>query len=185
MGETGTRGLTYEDVLRTRPETNRFEELIDGELVVSAAPSVDHQRASGAIFFALTLWARDRGAEAFSGPFDVYVEPTTVVQPDVLVLGPDQPKDIERPLKFPPVLCVEVLSPSNRAHDLVRKRAIYERFGVPELWFVDLDSQHVEQVVLGPDGSYGRSAMHAPGDTITSQVLDGFTLATHEALGRR
>ncbi|HEX9767424.1 MAG TPA: Uma2 family endonuclease [Nitriliruptorales bacterium] len=185
MGETGTRGLTYDDVVRTRPETNRFEELIDGELVVSPGPTIGHQRAVGAIFLHLAMWARANGAEAFTGPFDVYVEATTVVQPDVLVLGPDQPKDIERPLRYPPLLCVEVLSPSNRAHDLVKKRAIYERFGVRELWFVDLDSGRVEQVVLGPDGTYGRSTMHAAGDAITSAVLDGLTVPAAEALGQR
>jgi Uma2 family endonuclease len=185
MGETGTRGLTYDDVVRTRPETNRFEELIDGELVVSPGPTIGHQRAVRALIVALDTWARAHGAEAFTGPFDVFVEPTTVVQPDVLVLGPDQPKDIERPLRYPPMLCVEVLSPSNRAHDLVRKRAIYERFGVPVLWFVDLDGQLVEQVVLGSDGAYGRSAIHTPGDTIVCGVLPGLTIATHEALGQR
>ena len=43
----------------------------------------------------------------------------------------------DRYLADPPVLAVEVLSPSTRRTDLVRKRAAYERAGLPHYWLVD------------------------------------------------
>ncbi|HEX9889508.1 MAG TPA: Uma2 family endonuclease [Nitriliruptorales bacterium] len=183
MGQTGSRRLTYDDVLRERPETNTFEELIDGELVVSPAPSFEHQVAVNFLHLRLGNWGLANDALAITGPFDLLVEPTTVVQPDVFLVGPDQPQTLARPLTYPPVLCVEVLSPSNRRHDLVRKRAIYERFGVRELWFVDLDAPTIEQVVLGDDGHYGPSRLHTPGDTLASATIVGLTVDVDEIVG--
>ena len=50
-----------------------------------------------------------------------------------------------------PDLVVEVSSPSTRRTDVVRKRALYERFAVPEYWFVDLDADRIEVYLLEGD----------------------------------
>lgn len=39
-------------------------------------------------------------------------------------------------LRRPPLLIVEVISPSNSPVDLERKRIQYQKFGVPEVWFI-------------------------------------------------
>jgi Uma2 family endonuclease len=51
----------------------------------------------------------------------------------------------------PPDLLIEVLSPSNRGHDLLTKRALYARAGVREYWLVDPDARTVEIVSLDRD----------------------------------
>ena len=43
----------------------------------------------------------------------------------------------------PPDLLVEVLSPSNRDHDMVFKQMIYRKYGVKEYWIVDPDKEEV------------------------------------------
>jgi Uma2 family endonuclease len=40
-----------------------------------------------------------------------------------------------------PDLLVEVLSPGNTDYDKVRKKNLYEKFGVKEYWIVDPDTQ--------------------------------------------
>lgn len=45
----------------------------------------------------------------------------------------------ERDLPRPPLLAVEVLSPSTRVVDLTLKRARYEAAGCPSYWVVDPD----------------------------------------------
>ena len=65
-----------------------------------------------------------------------------------------------------PDLVVEVLSPSNREHDLVKKKNLYEKFGVKEYWIVDpqtkatigytLDSGKYETMTTQP------GSMHSP-----------------------
>jgi Uma2 family endonuclease len=59
-------------------------------------------------------------------------------------------------LQHPPMLCVEVLSPSNRRHDLVRKRVAYERAAVASYWIIDLvdDDQPALRALDLVDGTY-------------------------------
>ena len=183
MGETGERRLTYDDLLG-RPETSRFEELIDGELVVSPSPTWVHQRVVRELTYELVTWSREHGGEVGVGPVDVLVDLNTVVQPDLFAYAPGAvPEMLERPLRDPPGLVVEILSPGNRAHDLVRKRAIYERFGVRELGFVDVEAGAVEQVVASEQGTFGASRMHERGGEFVSDVLPGLRLAVTAIVG--
>ena len=70
-----------------------------------------------------------------------------LVQPDLLVLLPDsQARLVRRGIEGPPDLLIEVLSPSNRAHDQVRKRQLYARGGVREYWIVDPEQRVIEVV---------------------------------------
>lgn len=183
MGETGQRRLTYDDLL-ARPETMLREELIDGELVLSPSPSWSHQRVVRELVLELGQWSREHGGEVGVGPVDVLVDRHTVVQPDVFAYAPGAvPEVLERPLRLPPSLAVEVLSPSNRSHDLVRKRAIYERFGVRELWFVDVGPGIVEQVVATEPGTFGPSRMYDRASQLVSQTLPGLCLEVVAIVG--
>src|SRR5262249_40441442 len=53
-----------------------------------------------------------------------------------------------RGMEGAPTLAVEALSPSTARIDRTRKRALYARYGVPNLWFVDIDEQVIEAQVL-------------------------------------
>lgn len=75
-----------------------------------------------------------------------------------------------------PDLVVEVSSPSTRRLDLLRKRRLYERFGVPEYWFVDLDADRVEVYALCGE-RYGSPDVIERGQTLRATVLDGFEAA--------
>lgn len=56
------------------------------------------------------------------------------VQPDLLVVADGPARDR---LDRLPLLCVELLSPGTRRHDLVLKRRAYERAGIASYWIVD------------------------------------------------
>jgi Uma2 family endonuclease len=45
----------------------------------------------------------------------------------------------------PPVLVIEILSPSTASTDRHRKRAAYLAHGVAEVWLVDVDARAIEQ----------------------------------------
>jgi len=116
------------------PDDGRRYELIDGELIVSAAPGRVHQRAAFALARILHAACPDE-FEVLIAPFAIGLAEDTELQPDVLVARRDQLTDKEPP--GPPALAVEVLSPSTRMVDLNKKRARFERAGTPSYWVVD------------------------------------------------
>ena len=77
---------------------------------------------------------------------------------------------------------VEVSSPSTRRDDLTRKQALYERHGVPEYWFVDLQSDEIRVYRLA-EGRYASPVLLGRDDTLESAVLPGFSASVGEILG--
>ncbi|MEX2552885.1 MAG: Uma2 family endonuclease [Actinomycetota bacterium] len=71
------------------------------------------------------------------------------VEPDVLFVRADHVDRVEnRYVRGAPDLVVEISSPSTRRLELVRKRDLYARFGVPEYWYVDLEAELLEVYAL-------------------------------------
>jgi Uma2 family endonuclease len=183
----GTVGLTYADLLDLpEPAQNRGTryELLDGELLVTPAPAIRHQQSVGNIHAALHAHTRAHGGLALPAPTDVFFSDTTVLEPDVVALRLDTQARQSDAAKITviPDLVVEVSSPSTRRTDLVRKRRVYEREGVPEFWFVDLDTDQVQCYRRGPDGTYGPPAVVFDDGILTSPVLDGFAMPAADAL---
>ena len=103
-------------------------ELPAGSLVIS-----EHQFLADALYRLLADACPD-GLRAVTAPLDVALE-HTLAQPDVLVarLADFAPKRLEAP----PLLAVEVLSPSTRLLDLGSKKLLFEGAGVPSYWVLD------------------------------------------------
>lgn len=116
------------------PDDGRRHELLDGVLVMCAAPGRRHQDIVKGLTFALEN-AAPRWAKVMLGPFDVKFPPRTVLEPDVLVARRSDVTEADLPTA--PLLSVEVLSPSTRSFDLNDKKAILEREGCPSYWVVD------------------------------------------------
>ena len=175
------RGFTYAD-LQTFPEDNLRREIIDGELVVTAAPRIRHQRVVATLTLHLGLYAREHGGEVFPAPTDVFFSDTNVVEPDVLfVTASNLAKLEERFVRSAPDLVIEISSPSTRKLELVRKRELYERFGVPEYWYVDIELDQVQVYRLAE--GYGIARILGRGETLVSIALDGFEIGVDELLG--
>ncbi|HVH66792.1 MAG TPA: Uma2 family endonuclease [Gemmatimonadales bacterium] len=133
--------------VRELPDDGRRYEVVDGEVLVTPAPTFDHQRTVAELLLALhTYLDRIRAGEVAISPADIEFDPATLVQPDVFVVpleGGRRPKrwaDIRQL-----VLAIEVLSPSTARADRTVKRRRYQRAGVPECWVVDLDARLVER----------------------------------------
>lgn len=182
----GTTGLTYADLLELpMPQEaggTRYE-LLNGELLVTPAPAIRHQRCVMRISAALLAHTDEHGGDVLPAPTDVWFSDHTVFEPDVVAFGLDSLHRIEqRRVVGPPDLVVEVSSPATHRTDVVRKRRVYEREGVPEFWFVDLEADQVQCHRLGPDGSYGAPTVVLADDRLESQALPGFTMPAAAAL---
>jgi len=130
-------------MLRALPDDGNRYEIIDGELLVSPAPSFRHQRALGELYLLIGGDLRDTRLEVLFAPFAVTWSERTEVQPDLLVFAMH---DFEGDYDGAGLrLVVEVLSPSTARHDRHRKRLEYQRRGVPEYWIVDVDACLIER----------------------------------------
>jgi Uma2 family endonuclease len=137
---------TVARVLELPDDGSRYE-VVDGELLVTPAPSLTHQVAVQTLCERLKPYvsAHVLGRVLLS-PADIEFDERTLLQPDLfvarLVKGrpPKSWKDILSLL-----LAVEVLSPSTARADRQVKRRRYQRHGVPEYWIVDLDARLVER----------------------------------------
>jgi hypothetical protein len=78
---------------------------------------------------------------------------------------------------------MHMASPSTRRLDIVVKRALYERIGVREYWFVDLDVDRVEVHRL-TDGVYGAPELVGLDGVLSPPHLPGLDVAVADASAR-
>jgi Uma2 family endonuclease len=136
------------EMVRALPDDGNRYEVIDGELFVTPAPSVVHQRAVLELALLVAPYVRaHRIGEALIAPADVVVYgPHKFVQPDLFVV----PLVNGAPMRAWAevgrlLLAVEVLSPSTERTDRGRKRTLYTEKAVPEYWIVDTDERTIER----------------------------------------
>jgi len=155
-------------------------QLIEGEVVVEFATLL-HQRAVRRILTSLTIWcdaATGRGEPTIE--IDTEAGPRSIVAPDVQWYAED--RDLGDPTTRPKPLgniVVEVRSPSTWSLDVGRKKALYEREGVLELWLVDPQSRSVLVYCRSsPQAADFDVAFDlADTDELTSPQLPGFVMA--------
>ena len=140
---------TYDDYAALHDDGNRYE-IVNGVLIMTPAPSPEHQDIVGEIFSALRTHIKLAGlGRVFTGPIDVDLGPKNVYQPDlVVVLNTHLDRVAEKKIIGAPDLVVEVASPSTAAYDRLTKYEKYAHAGIREYWLVKPTSRSVEVLVL-------------------------------------
>ena len=167
---------TYEDYCAT-PEDKRYE-LLDGDLIMVAAPNLKHQTVQLELATQLRQFIRDRAlGKLFIAPCDVVLSDTDVVQPDLLFVsrGREHLLSGGENVRGAPDLVVEILSPATADRDRGYKRELYGRHGVTEYWLVDPIAETVSihrqrAGVLAATHTFGRE------ETLRSPLLAGLAL---------
>jgi len=169
--------LTFTELyamLEANPDETRRHELIDGVLYVTPPPFNVHEWVVGEVFAALREHAIANGGMALPGG-GVYYDEYNYVVPDAQYTRAEHLDRVTaRYTEAAPDLAVEVSSKSTRRRDLGVKRALYERTGVAEYWFVDLRDHWV--LVHRRDPGFDQPLRLGTGGTLTSPVLPGFAL---------
>lgn len=158
-----TKRFTYADYC-SWPEDERWELMEGVAVAMTPGPGPEHQRLSRKFCAQIDTYLEGKTCEMFYAPIDVLLpesdeadeEITTVLQPDVLVVC-DPAKIVRRGIRGGPDFVIEILSPSTASKDQIRKRRLYERFGVKEYWVVDPNEQLVwvyrRRPISGPNGT--------------------------------
>lgn len=162
---------------RLLPEDGRRWELVDGEFVMTPAPSTKHQRVSRKLQYELMTQLERTGlAEVINAPIDVVFDDVNVVQPDLVIVASARTSIItERAVEGPPDVLVEILSPTSVDRDRHLKRRLYAHFGVREYWIVDplrgfLEAYRLVEQDYGLRDRYDRAATLRSPDFTTLEV---------------
>lgn len=151
------------DDLDHLPDDGLQYELFDGVLVVSPSPKKPHQRA--VLRMAQLL---DDGCpahlEVFIAPLDFQPDEKNSYQPDVLVVDGDDPDGDKQ--TTPPLLAVEVLSPSTAMKDRRLKLPAYADTGIASFWLFDTKTTELAAYELR-DSEYAEVARGSGDDEVT------------------
>jgi|SRR6185437_4646611 len=166
--------LTNADIEAMPEDGNRYE-VIDGELYVSSAPHVIHQRVLMNIGYAFRVYLASRAiGEILPGVGIVFDEFTGVI-PDLVYASHERMRKATAGGRFhaAPEIVIEIVSPghSNERRDRHVKRTLYAARGVNEYWIVDPENRSVEVHRQTQDSENLRGT-----DELTSPALPGFSV---------
>jgi Uma2 family endonuclease len=169
------------------PDDLTHYEIIDGEVIPLASPTLKHQMVSRELFKRLdALTTARKLGQILYAPFDFVVRraPVRTRQPDLFFLSRERLHDWaqlqEQPrLEFAPDLVIEILSPSETYTYWSEKLQDYYVLGVPEVWLVDTDKRAIE-VQVREAGGYRSLGWFAGEQAVASQVLAGLELKPAE-----
>ena len=169
---------TYADWLRLHEDGWRYE-VIKGELYMTPGPSTQHQGVCLNLTLAFAAFVNRRLAgKLFFAPIDVYLPvQETPVQPDLLFVSAERASIIsERGIEGAPDLVVEIASPNTWWKDMRVKLPLYQESSVREYWMIDITTKIVHVLTLR-GLHYATLGQWGSGQTVASEVLDGFEIA--------
>ena len=176
--------FTYNDLLEM-PDDGRHYEILDGELIVNAAPNLRHQTIVFNVASILRAYVRPRGIGVVHiSPVDVVFSQEWVVEPDVIYVCNERKGILtQNNVSGAPDLAVEVISVSSRKRDEITKRRAYEDFGVGEYWVIDPELESVKVFRRNEVGRYERLievSTETAGASITSPLFPELEIALAE-----
>ena len=140
---------TAMEVFKILPEGTLCE-VINGQLFMSPSPFTQHQLIVMELSSGLHILLKSKKmGYVFMAPYDVYLdEYANAVQPDIVIVLKENENIIKDHIHGVPDIIIEILSPGNKNHDLIRKRELYENFGVKEYFIVEPETKLVRSFKL-------------------------------------
>lgn len=171
--------FTYEAFIAMTEASEERYELIDGEVFMLASPRFEHQHSLMSLSSSFHEYFKDKKCNHYVAPLDIELDreiegrDPCVVQPDLMVLC-DWKDSIGKDGKYKgtPALVVEILSPSTKRHDLVKKLDLYMNTNVKEYWVVDLE-QKVVLVYSFTEKSIEMFKVFKEEDLVESYIFEG------------
>jgi Uma2 family endonuclease len=164
--------ITVQALFEMELEEGFQYELIDGEIVKKSAPTPQHQRILGKMYFSLSqlLSAKPTG-EALFAPLDVFFDEYNNTQPDLVYVSQEKAAIITKNgIEGIPDLIVEILSPGTFRYDRGGKMKLYKHYGVAEYWLIDPASKTVE-IYAFAQGDYDLHDAAAETGIVKSKLL--------------
>lgn len=177
--------LTIDDLDALPDDGNRYE-LFEGELFVSRAPSLSHQRVLGNLHAILRVYLDQNPiGEVLLTPGVIFDQFNSAI-PDAVFSSHQHITEIvsgERIIKAPE-LVIEIVSPGkeNARRDREVKRQVYGKHGVKEYWVADPLNRSLEIYSLKRHNLALAETLRDE-DTLTSSILPGFKCQMRQIFG--
>jgi prevent-host-death family protein len=172
--------VSYQEYLDLTANSDDRYELIDGELYLQDSPVYDHQAILSEIHGIFYIWFKGKPCRPLFSPFDVTLykglENINVVQPDILVICDLDQIDSKGKYKGVPAMVIEVISPSTRRKDMLKKLDLYLQTGVREYWLVDPDKRAVYLYTFEA-GDFKDNRVYIGEGTIQSSCFPGLEVS--------
>lgn len=170
------------------PADERFE-IIDGTIYAMNAPLRIHQEILLEMARQIANFLKGKPCKLYVAPFDVRMpdrskdenEVFNVVQPDLSVIC-DHEKLDDKGCLGAPDLVIEILSPSSASYDSIKKRALYEKYGVKEFWLVHPTDRLVTAYRLA-ESAYGRPDIFDIFNPLSSSLFPDLKIDLCEVFG--
>ncbi len=172
-----SEGFSVADYLSL--DGNYLVEYVDGCLQVLPMPDLFHQALTIVLVRLLDTWAEasDPAACTAQAPFRMYLSDRLYREPDVALMLGRHAARMQRTRWDGADLAIEIISDTNRDHDVTTKRADYAAAGIPEYWIVDPEPKTVRVLTLPAGASaYVVDADYGPGTLLSSKLLPGFNM---------
>jgi Uma2 family endonuclease len=168
--------LTYEDLCELPYDGKRYE-IIEGDLIVTAAPRILHQKVVTRLSHYLLAFVEGNDlGQVFVAPVDVVFSEFDVVEPDIIYISKQRAAILtEKNVQGAPDLVVEVLSEWTAKIDRTAKLKLYAKYGVPEYWV--LETQPISaDIYRGGANGLELSEHLGPEGILTTPMLPGLSL---------
>jgi Uma2 family endonuclease len=177
------QGEWTEDDYFNLPETNRIIELSEGRLIITPAPTTQHQEISSKLHLLIGNFVslNNLGKVCYS-PLDVKLWEGIIRQPDIVFMSNEHLDRITERYWGVPDLAIEILSESTAKEDRINKFFEYLQAGILEYWIVDPEAKTIDVYTLikGAYVPYGRWEI---GENAKSKLLVGFEVSIDEIMG--
>jgi Uma2 family endonuclease len=153
-------------------------ELVNGQLVQEESADPPHEAVVSWMSYRLMSWSEPRKGVALGSEAKFAVGQSGGRKPDLSAFfTPTQKLPRRGPIRVPPDLMVEVVSPTPRdgRRDRVEKLGEYAAFGVRWYWIVDPRLRTLEILKLGDEGHY-TTLVSASAGVVVVPSCEGLTL---------
>jgi Uma2 family endonuclease len=164
--------ITAEQFYQLPREDGREFELLDGEIIEMASPTVRHNRI--VIKLIRLLSPVLQGRDELLDNTDFSAGALSIVRPDLAILLGDKPSLVDPdklPVTIAPDIAVEVVSPSESAWRVNRRVQVYLQSGVQEVWTIYPPDQQVYLYTAA------RVLLLRADDNLETPLLPGWSVA--------
>jgi len=165
--------FTYDDFC-SRISSDQKADLIDGVIYMASPENTDANELYGWLFSLVQLFSRQQKlGKIFGSRVACRLDDRNAPEPDILFVKTENLDRVKRGgIEGPADLAIEIVSPDSVERDYVKKRKLYERFGIPEYWIIDEAEKKVTLLRLDAKGKYHE--IRSRRGIYHSEVLTGF-----------